>query len=67
MSAGIYAHFVEGRNVFAKRAIEYAPSVGDELRFSDKIYFTVTKLVWCMDEESHGRQRLNIGIERIVL
>jgi hypothetical protein len=59
----IKAHFIhEERGLHYGRVIAFAPRVGDELRFADDKYFTVTRLVWVYDEPEARFSRLNIGI-----
>lgn len=59
----IKAHFIhEERGVLYKQQIEFAPSVGDELRFVGDRFYTVTRLVWIYDEPEAEFSRLNIGI-----
>jgi len=60
-------HFIdEDTGVTIYRSMRYfAPSVGDELRFSDEKYYKVTLLVWVYDEPEEKAQRLNIGIKKI--
>jgi hypothetical protein len=65
MSAGggIQVHFVvEGGDLFARRVLDFPPAVGDELRFSENRFFTVTRLVWVYDEPEARRMRLNVGM-----
>ncbi|WP_343728488.1 hypothetical protein [Duganella sp.] len=59
----IKAHFVhEERGLFSRRQIDFAPSVGDELRFEGEHFFVVTRKVWVFDEPEAQFTRLNIGI-----
>ncbi len=63
LSRSIKAHFIsEERGVLYKRVIEFAPRVGDELRFAGEVYFTVKRLVWVYDEPEAQFSRLNIEI-----
>lgn len=56
----IRVHFiVEGGEKFAVRLLDQIPRVGDELRFTRDRFFTVTRVVWCYDEDT---PRVNIGM-----
>lgn len=46
--------------------MENLPRNGDTMRFGGKNgerYGIVTEVIWCMDEESHEGQRVNLRIE----
>lgn len=63
LSRTIKAHFIhEDRGILYKRQIEFAPAVGDELRFDGDRYFVVTRKVWVYDEPEAEFSRLNIGM-----
>ncbi len=56
-------HFIDPSkesSLFATRMLEHVPRVGDELRFSEFIFFRVKRVVWCYDE---GYERANVEIE----
>lgn len=40
------------------------PSVGDEIRASRNKFYTVARIVWCLDEPHEFGQRVNIEIKR---
>lgn len=59
----IKAHFIHAdRGLLYKLQIEFAPRVGDELRFAEERYFKVVRLVWVYDEPEAEFSRLNIEI-----
>lgn len=59
----INAHFVHAKHgVLYMFTIEFAPRVGDELRFHGNKFFTVKRLVWIYDEPEAHFSRLNIEI-----
>lgn len=59
----IKAHFIHGeRGVLYKLQIEFAPSVGDELRFYGDKFYKVVRLVFIYDEPEAQFSRLNIEI-----
>lgn len=63
LSKTIKAHFIhEDRGLLYQQLIEFAPSVGDELRFAGEKYFVVTRKVWVYDEPEAKFSRLNIGM-----
>lgn len=41
------------------------PRVGDELRISDKNYWKVNSVIWCLDEDDSPYTRINLGVEKI--
>lgn len=43
------------------RTLCHVPRVGETLRFCNDLYYTVTEVVWCYDEDSLY-ERANIGI-----
>ena len=45
--------------------MQHLPRVGDTMRFEGERYGTVAEVVWCMDEESHEGQRVNIRVQSI--
>lgn len=56
------AHIMhESRGMLAKRLLEYAPRVGEEVRLHGERYYKVTIVVWCLDEDG-PYQRVNIGV-----
>lgn len=60
----IKAHFIhEDQGVISKQQIEFAPAVGDELRFTGDRFFVVTRKVWVYDEPEAQFSRLNIGVQ----
>lgn len=64
LSKTIAAHFIHStRGVLYKPLVEFAPRVGDELRFAGDKYFRVVRLVWVYDEPEAQFTRLNIQIE----
>ena len=40
--------------------MEHLPRTGDTVRFAGEKYAKVTEVIWCMDEESHDGQRVNV-------
>lgn len=48
-----------------KNSLNALPSVGDELRQSDRDFYKVMKICWCLDESDELGQRVNIGIEKV--
>lgn len=42
--------------------IAHVPRVGDTVRLSGDRYFTVTEVVWCLDEDDSGGMRANIRL-----
>ena len=64
-------HWIVGgrRKFLPKNTLPAVPHVGDEVRASDKEFYTVRHVVWCLDEgDSMGLgQRVNIGLEPIKL
>lgn len=58
-------HFIDPAvsKVFARRALEHVPRVGDELRFGENRFFKVRRVVWCYDESEPNNERANIEIE----
>ncbi len=66
LSRTIKAHFIhEDRGVISKRQIEFAPAVGDELRFEGDRFYVVTRKVWIYDEPEAQFSRLNIGVQDV--
>jgi hypothetical protein len=64
LSKTIKAHFIhEDTGLLGRRFIKFAPRVGDELRLTGGLYYTVTRLVWVYDEPESPFSRLNIGIK----
>jgi len=64
MSDLIKAHVIEG-STGAKLAIQRisgCPRLGDEIRLPCERYYTVIRVVWCLDEDSYEGQRVNIGV-----
>lgn len=61
----IKAHVIEestGKTLAIQR-IGGCPRAGDEIRMSGERYYTVKSVVWCLDEDRHEGQRVNIGVE----
>ena len=56
---------VESEKMLARPIMYHCPSVGDELRLSEKHYFKVTCVVWVLDENESLFTRVNIGVEAI--
>lgn len=49
--------------------VHAVPRIGDQVRLGDGLYFTVTAVVWCMDETagSDGQiQRADIGVSPLL-
>lgn len=68
LSKTIKAHFVHARKgLLYKRQIQFAPRVGDELRFAEELFYKVVRLVWIYDEPEAQFSRLNIEIENVDL
>lgn len=66
----IQAHIVDiaEQRVISRPVLWQAPSVGDEIRLGERLFFKVETLVWVFDEpECPYAQRLNIGVRRIEL
>lgn len=64
LSKTIKAHFIHAENgLLYQLPIEFAPRVGDELRFAGERYYTVVRLVWIYDEPEAQFSRLNIEIK----
>lgn len=62
----IKAHFIHSdRGVLFRQQIEFAPAVGDELRFSGDRFYTVVRKVWVYDEPEAHFTRLNIEIKEV--
>jgi len=61
-------HVIDADTVVAKSTRSFVPSIGEELRFggegSEK-YYTVTRVVWCFDEDGLSGQRVNIGVVKV--
>ena len=45
-----------------KRLIHNVPRVGDEIRIGERLFYKVTRVVWCMDEDDTHHDRANIGV-----
>ena len=57
------AHFIhEERGMIARLYLDFAPRVGDELRFQGEKYYKVSRIVWVYDEPESRMQRVNIGL-----
>ena len=66
LSRTIKAHFIHAeKGLLYRLLIEFAPRVGDELRFAGEKFFTVVRLVWVYDEPGAHFSRLNIEIREI--
>ena len=65
----IYAHFIDNHHgLVTKRLLPKVPCVGDEIRVTANRYYTVTAVVWCLDEEHEtGAFRVNVGMQKIDL
>ena len=49
-------------------SLDALPCVGDEIRQSDKEFYVVEKIVWCLDEYNDiHQQRVNIKLKKIKL
>lgn len=59
-------HWIVGSKqiLLPKNSLNALPRVGDELRASDKKFYTVVRLVWCLDESDEFGQRVNIELKR---
>ena len=66
MSDKISAHVIEEGTgeMLARPIMSACPRVGDEMRIDDDMYYTVKRVIWCLDEISASGQRVNIGVER---
>ena len=40
------------------------PNVGEEVRLGSDIYYKVTRIVVCLDEDPSG-ERVNLGLEKV--
>jgi hypothetical protein len=61
--AKIHVIRVEDGKMLTQRYMRAVPRVGDELRLTEATYYRVTLVVWCMDEDGHGVERVNVGVE----
>ena len=41
------------------------PRVRDEVRLDEDRFFTVTRVVWCLDEPEYKGGRVNLGVEPV--
>lgn len=66
MSEGIRAHVIEEKTgkMLANSLLVVCPRAGEEIRISIDGYYTVKRVIWCLDESSSFGQRVNIGVER---
>ena len=59
----ILAHVInqETGAMLARPLLEHCPRVGEEIRLSSARYFTVCRVIWCLDE-TEPCTRVNIGV-----
>lgn len=53
------------RIYLATNWLAQVPPIGAELRNSEKDFYKVVSVVWCLDEKRLMGQRVNIGIEKV--
>lgn len=46
--------------------LEHLPRKGDTVRLSGEIYGKVLEVIWCLDEDSSGGQRVNLRMKTII-
>lgn len=45
--------------------LQHIPRCGDTVRLNDSKYATVAEIIWCMDEDASGGQRVNLRMKSI--
>jgi len=68
----IYIHIIEegDSHVLSKRLVSSVPRPGDEIRFSvegKEQFYEVTRVVWVYDEPEHPFDRVNIGVNQVMI
>lgn len=63
----LHMHIIEVKSgkQLSRPIMHHCPSVGDEFRLGEKMYFKVECVVWVLDEDDSPYTRVNVGVEAI--
>jgi hypothetical protein len=63
----IKAHVIEATTgkMIAMPTLYHCPRVGEELRTSENVYWSVVQIVHVLDEDDSPYTRVNIGVNKI--
>lgn len=61
-------HFIDedSSKIVLYETASHVPRAGDEVRLEGEVFYTVTRVVWCMDEPTAlERMRANVGLRMV--